>query len=52
MDDERGKKQRNRPRGDDWLVTYADMVTLLLTFFILLMNPENPIDSQRIELIV
>lgn len=52
MDDERGKKQRNRPRGDDWLVTYADMVTLLLTFFVLLMNPENPIDSQRIELIV
>jgi chemotaxis protein MotB len=28
------------------------MVTLLLNFFVLLMNPDNPIDSQRIELIM
>ena len=46
------KRRRREESLDDWLTTYADMVTLLLTFFILLMNPENPIDSQRIELIV
>ncbi|OQX30003.1 MAG: flagellar motor protein MotB [Spirochaeta sp. LUC14_002_19_P3] len=51
-DNERKKKQRRSAGGDNWLTTYADMVTLLLTFFVLLMNPENPIDSQRIELIV
>jgi len=52
-DEERVKKKKKGAVGaDDWLVTYADMVTLLLTFFVLLMNPENPIDSQRIELIM
>jgi len=52
-DDERTKKKRKGTSGaDDWLTTYADMVTLLLTFFVLLMNPDNPIDSQRIELIM
>lgn len=50
--DEKAKKPRNRGGGDDWLVTYADMVTLLLTFFVLMMNPDNPVDSQRIELIM
>lgn len=47
----RKKKGKDSGGADDWLTTYADMVTLLLTFFVLLMNPENPIDSQRIELI-
>ena len=51
-DDRRKKKEKGDGGADDWLTTYADMVTLLLTFFVLLMNPENPIDSQRIELIV
>lgn len=51
-DTKRKKKPKESVGGDDWLTTYADMVTLLLTFFVLLMNPENPIDSQRIELIV
>ncbi len=48
----RKKKQKKASGADDWLTTYADMVTLLLTFFVLLMNPDNPIDSQRIELIM
>ena len=54
MADEENRKKKEKGGGgaDDWLTTYADMVTLLLTFFVLLMNPENPIDSQRIELIM
>ncbi len=51
-EDQRKKKEKGGGGGDDWLTTYADMVTLLLTFFVLLMNPENPVDSQRIELIM
>jgi chemotaxis protein MotB len=52
-DDDRKKKKKEAVTGaDDWLLTYADMVTLLLTFFVILMNPDNPIDSQRIELIM
>jgi len=49
----RGAKKSKRTDGgaDEWLLTYADMVTLLLTFFVILMNPNNPIDSQRVELI-
>lgn len=46
------RRKRKDIGQDDWLLTYADMVTLLMIFFILLMNPDNPIDSQRIELIV
>lgn len=54
MADEERKKKKDKGGGggDDWLTTYADMVTLLLTFFVLLMNPDNPTDSQRIELIM
>ncbi len=48
----RRKKKKSLGGADDWLLTYADMVTLLLTFFVLLMNPNNPVDSQRIELIM
>jgi chemotaxis protein MotB len=51
-DDRPQKKDKGDGGADDWLTTYADMVTLLLTFFVLLMNPDNPIDSQRIELIM
>jgi len=50
--DQRVRKKKRDIGKDDWLLTYADMVTLLMIFFILLMNPDNPIDSQRIELIV
>ncbi len=34
------------------MTTYGDMVTLLLCFFVLLMNPEAPPESQRMELIM
>ena len=51
-DEERRKKKSGGGGEDDWLTTYADMVTLLLTFFVLMMNPNNPVDSQRIELIM
>lgn len=43
---------RRRPREDGvqtrWLVTYADMVTLLLTFFVLLFA-FSELDAQRFE---
>jgi len=53
LDDRLMRRRKKKDIGkDDWLLTYADMVTLLMIFFILLMNPDNPIDSQRIELIV
>ena len=54
MSDQENRKKKGKLRGggEGWLTTYADMVTLLLTFFVLLMNPDNPIDSQRIELIM
>lgn len=52
MSDERRRSKKKKPQSSNWLTTYADMVTLLLTFFVLLMNPDNPIDSHRIELIV
>ncbi|MGL1894692.1 MAG: flagellar motor protein MotB [Spirochaetaceae bacterium] len=34
-----------------WLATYGDMVTLLMCFFVILMNPEA-IDGARLELIL
>lgn len=35
----------------EYMATYGDMVTLLLCFFVLLMNPKT-IDSQRMQLIM
>jgi chemotaxis protein MotB len=35
----------------EWLTTYGDMVTLLLCFFVILMNPET-IEGARMELIM
>lgn len=32
----RKKVQRDEPSGDEWLATYSDCVTLLMTFFVLL----------------
>lgn len=40
-----------KPGVEPWLATYGDMVTLLLCFFVLLMNPEA-IDGARLELIL
>ncbi len=47
--------QKKCPKCEDgapaWLATYGDMVTLLLCFFVILMNPEA-IDGARLELIL
>ena len=33
-------------RGDEWMATYADTVTLLLTFFVLLYSMSS-VDSEK-----
>lgn len=47
------KKQEECPSGGPgWLATYADMVTLLLTFFVLMMAMANFEDTQRVEQVI
>lgn len=36
-----GRKQEPRAAGTGWLNTYADMVTLMLCFFVMLFNPSE-----------
>lgn len=50
-DEERPKKKKQSEGAADWLLTYGDMVTLLLCFFVILMNPPA-IDGKRLELIM
>lgn len=50
-DDEKEKCPECKQGAAAWMTTYADMVTLLLCFFVLLMNPEA-IDGARMELIM
>ncbi len=46
------KKRKCPPEGAaDWLLTYGDMVTLLLTFFVLMYTVAT-IDGERLELIL
>ncbi len=42
------KKPRQEPSGDEWMATYADLVTLLLTFFVLLYSMSS-IDAEKWE---
>ncbi|NMB30370.1 MAG: flagellar motor protein, partial [Clostridiales bacterium] len=42
----RRRKKSEQPSGGNWLDTYADMVTLLLTFFVLL-YASSSIDEQK-----
>lgn len=45
------KKKKPEPeglKGDEWLGTYSDMVTLLLTFFILLYSMSS-VDSEKLK---
>lgn len=51
-----GKKERKKPDSGGgaptapfWMVTYSDMVTLLLTFFVLLMSMANFEEVGRVE---
>lgn len=45
------KKPEESGGGPNWLDTYADMVTLLLTFFVLLFSISS-VDAQKWEIIV
>ena len=42
----RKRRKTEAPSGGNWLDTYADMVTLLLTFFVLL-YASSSIDEQK-----
>ncbi len=50
-DEEQGKCVIVKQGAAEWMTTYSDMVTLLLCFFVLLMNPEA-VDGARMELIM
>lgn len=45
---EKKKKEQKGPSAPAWMVTYSDMVTLLLTFFVLLLSMSQ-IDRVRFE---
>ncbi|MDR0511933.1 MAG: flagellar motor protein MotB [Treponema sp.] len=49
----RGRRAKKDPGGvkQDWIVTYADMISLLLCFFVALFSPED-IDIVRLEAII
>lgn len=40
------RKKKEEPNTDDWLTTYADAVTLILCFFILMFSVSEPQPSQ------
>lgn len=44
----RKKKEVSRMKGDEWLGTYSDCITLLLTFFILLYSMST-VDEEKFE---
>jgi len=51
-DEEFAKPKKCPPEGaPEWMTTYGDMVTLLLCFFVILMNPEA-IDGHRLDMIM
>jgi chemotaxis protein MotB len=42
----RKKKEEGSGSGDGWLATYADMITLMLCFFVILFNPDDITQAQ------
>jgi len=44
-----GGEQEEEARTDGWMTTYSDMVTLLLTFFVLMFALSN-VDNERVEM--
>ena len=42
------KKRREEGGGQEWLNTYADMITLVLTFFVLLYSISN-VNISKLE---
>jgi len=46
----RKKKQEESGSGGDWMTTYADMITLMLCFFVILFDP-NEITPAQLEAI-
>ncbi|MDR0662816.1 MAG: flagellar motor protein MotB [Spirochaetaceae bacterium] len=44
------KKERAGPSGQEWLVTYADMVTLVLCFFAVMFNPDEVTPSTMAQI--
>lgn len=51
MSDREKKCPKCPPAGEAWLATYADMVTLLLTFFVALIGIQVP-EGQQVQLIL
>ena len=47
----RKRKEESSPGAPLWLVTYGDMVTLVLTFFVLLFSFSS-IDVQKFEMMI
>ncbi|MFY9176241.1 MAG: OmpA family protein [Caldicoprobacterales bacterium] len=47
----RRRRPKQKQGGDEWLTTYGDMVTLLLTFFVLLFS-FSTIDAQKWQSLV
>ena len=41
MNEEEGRKKREKKGAPGWVVTYGDMMSLLLTFFIMLVSYSN-----------
>ena len=44
-------KRKARPPSQEWLVTYGDMVTLMLCFFVALFNPDEMDPTQLQQMI-
>ena len=42
----RKRRELPGPSGQEWLVTYSDMVTLMLCFFVIMFNPDESTTAQ------